>query len=234
MTLASAYALSLASLFESAPRASSATTKSARRGRPTESPTRAVPPSHPPTSRAGLPLSATALSLCIAATTVACGSRRRTNPNDGPTAPTAAPSASATASAPRVRSDELEPGNERAFNITMPTATDRLSVHDNTAIFFVHHPMPRVMRYLQRRLEIVNGDIHPLGAMIRNARVVTTVPGTTQDFVDVSVRDENGDGTLVTFWRRVDNVRQFATPGEALRAAGFDPATGHPLPGNND
>ena len=147
----------------------------------------------------------------------------------------AAPTSAATPTAiPRVRSDELEPGTEQAFHVTMPVLTDRVNVHDNTASYFVHHPMPRVMRYLQRRLEIVNGDIHPLGAMIRRARVLTTPPGSPPEFVDLSVRDESGEGTRVTLWRRIENQQRFNSAGDALRAAGFDPATGRPMQGNND
>lgn len=163
----------------------------------------------------------------------ACGQRSpRIEPSALP-APTATASAS-VAPPRRANSNELEPGTERMFNLTLPVGSILRGAHDNTASYFIAQPMPLVMRYLQRRLEIIDGDIHPLGAMIRRARVITAPESTTPQYVDVAIRDENGEGTQVTLWRRATNERRFDSLGDALRAAGFDPRTGRPLEGNND
>lgn len=126
---------------------------------------------------------------------------------------------------------ELEPGTLRAFGLVMPVGTVERLVTPSSKIFYVQAPMPKVMRYLQRRLEITHADIRPLGAMIRNARV-KTAPGGTPVIVDVGVRDE-GDRTLVTVWNRTVVPAPPRSMAEGLRAAGFDPRTGRPLPENN-
>jgi hypothetical protein len=128
-------------------------------------------------------------------------------------------------------STELEPGTLRAYGLLMPVGTVERLVTTNSKIFYVQAPMPRVMRYLQRRLEITTADIHPLGAMVRNARI-RTAPGSTPLFVDVGVRDE-GDRTVVTVWNRTALPAPNRSMSEGLRNAGFDPQTGRPLSSNN-
>ncbi len=127
---------------------------------------------------------------------------------------------------------DLEPGTIRAYGLLMPVGTVERLVTDATKIYYVQAPMPRVMRYLQRRLEITTGDIHPLGAMIRNARVRTTPDGQSI-FLDVGVRDE-GDRTLVTLWDRTPvPAAQGRSLDDSLRAAGIDPQTRRPAGTNN-
>lgn len=127
---------------------------------------------------------------------------------------------------------DLAPGSIRAFGVVMPIGTSEHLSEPAMKMFYVSAPMNRVMRYLQRRLLITEGDIRPLGAMIRRARVKFTPPGQTL-FVDVGVRDE-GDRTFVTMWNR-----PALPPGppigtaESLRIAGFDPDSGRPLIGNH-
>jgi hypothetical protein len=127
---------------------------------------------------------------------------------------------------------DLVPGSIRAFGLVMPIGTSEHLSDPSMKMFYVSAPMSRVMRYLQRRLTITDGDIRPLGALIRRARVKFTPPGQAL-FVDVGLRDE-GDRTFVTLWNRP------ALPpgppvgtGESLRMAGFDPDSGRPLIGNH-
>jgi hypothetical protein len=137
----------------------------------------------------------------------------------------------AAVAAPPVHGDDLEPGNLRAFGLLMPVGTNEQFANDSTKIFYVQGSLTRVMRYLERRLDIPNAEIHPLGAMIRNAHVRTTPDGENR-FVDVGLRDEN-DRTMVTVWNRSSLPVAPRTTAEGLRAAGFDPH-GRPLPQNNN
>jgi hypothetical protein len=128
---------------------------------------------------------------------------------------------------------DLLPGSVRAFGLVMPMGTTE-HLSDNTMkMFYVSAPMMRVMRYLQRRLVITNGDIRPLGALIRHAQVRFIDPALGQ-FVDVGVRDE-GDRTFVTVWNRPTAGRpdRPITAEQSMRLAGFDPDSGRPLERNN-
>lgn len=126
---------------------------------------------------------------------------------------------------------DLEPGTLRAFGLLMPVGSTEQFHTEQQRIFFVVAPFPRVMRYLQRRLEITTGDIHPLGALVRNARLRTAPEGQILR-LDVGVRDE-GERTVVTLWNRTAVAVPPRSMNDGLRAAGFDPATGRPLPENN-
>lgn len=128
--------------------------------------------------------------------------------------------------------NDLAPGSIRSFGVVMPMGTSEHLSEPAMQMFYVSAPMNRVMRYLQRRLIITDGDIRPLGAMIRRARVKFTPPGQAL-FVDVGVRDE-GDRTFVTMWNRPALPPGPAiSTGESLRIAGFDPDSGRPLIGNH-
>lgn len=127
---------------------------------------------------------------------------------------------------------DLVPGSIRAFGIVMPIGTSEHLSEPAMKMFYVSAPMSRVMRYLQRRLTITDGDIRPLGALIRRARVKFTPQGQTL-FVDVGLRDE-GDRTFVTIWNRPAlPPGPPVSTGESLRMAGFDPDSGRPLIGNH-
>nr|MBK7065540.1 hypothetical protein [Deltaproteobacteria bacterium] len=125
--------------------------------------------------------------------------------------------------------DDLLPGTLNAFGLPMPTVTQERLVTGDMKIFRVDAPMPRVMRYLEQRLEVHNADIHPLAAVIHRA-IVRGVQSNL--IVDVGVRDE-GDRTMVTVWNRTPPPAATAAPrtlDEGLRAVGFDPATGQYAP----
>ena len=111
----------------------------------------------------------------------------------------------------------------------MPTVTQERLGTDDMKMFRVDAPMPRVMRYLEQRLEVHDADIHPLAAVIHRA----IVRGVRSNLVvDVGVRDE-GDRTLVTVWNRTPPPSATATPptvDEGLRAVGVDPRTGQYAP----
>lgn len=127
---------------------------------------------------------------------------------------------------------DLVPGSIRAFGLVMPIGTSEHLADPSMKMFYVSAPMSRVMRYLQRRLTITDGDIRPLGALIRRARVKFTPPGQSL-FVDVGLRDE-GDRTFVTIWNRPAlPPGPPVSTGESLRMAGFDPDSGRPLIGNH-
>jgi hypothetical protein len=125
--------------------------------------------------------------------------------------------------------DDLLPGNLNAFGLPMPTVTQERLAADDMKIFRVDAPMPRVMRYLEQRLEMHDADIHPLAAVIHRA-IVRGVQSNL--IVDVGVRDE-GDRTMVTVWNRTPPPSATATPvtpEQGLRAVGVDPATGQYAP----
>jgi hypothetical protein len=126
---------------------------------------------------------------------------------------------------------ELVPGTIRAFGVLMPVGTTEALATETERMFYVQAPMSAVMRYLQARIDIVNGEIHPLGAMIRNAHVRTNGPDENY-VVDLGVRDENGR-TLVTLWNRSQQALPPRSTDEGFRAAGFDPATRRPVGQNN-
>jgi hypothetical protein len=129
----------------------------------------------------------------------------------------------------RSPSDDLLPGNLNAFGLPMPTVTQERLAVDDMKIFRVDAPMPRVMRYLEQRLEVHDADIHPLAAVIHRA-IVRGVQSNL--IVDVGVRDE-GDRTMVTVWNRTPPPSANAaptTPEQGLRAVGVDPATGQYAP----
>ncbi|MDB4928065.1 MAG: hypothetical protein JWM10_549 [Myxococcaceae bacterium] len=125
--------------------------------------------------------------------------------------------------------DDLLPGNLNAFGLPMPTVTQERLAVDDMKVFRVDAPMPRVMRYLEQRLEVHDADIHPLAALIHRA----IVRGVRSNLiVDVGVRDE-GDRTMVTVWNRTPPPAAIAapiTPEQGLRAVGVDPATGQYAP----
>ncbi len=118
------------------------------------------------------------------------------------------------------------------FGLLLPIGTQMHLEEVGMKMYYVPAPMNRVMRYLQRRLEVTNGDIHPLGAFIRRARVRFTPAGQAL-FVDVGLRDE-GDRTFVTVWNRPAlPIVMPLTSAESLVRAGFDPDSGRPLIGNH-
>ncbi|MEI8257175.1 MAG: hypothetical protein WCJ30_15995 [Deltaproteobacteria bacterium] len=126
---------------------------------------------------------------------------------------------------------ELIPGTIRAYGLLMPVGTTVAVEGERQRMFYVQAPMPAVMRYLQRRVDITTGEIHPLGAVIQNAHVRASTPG--ESFVvDLGVRDE-GDRTLVTLWNRSQQPVPARSVDEGFRAAGFDPRTGRPTGSNN-
>ncbi len=127
---------------------------------------------------------------------------------------------------------DLAPGDVRVFGLLLPLGTQQHLEEPGMKMFYVSAPMNRVMRYLQRRLEVTNGDIRPLGAFIRRARVRFTPPGQAL-FVDVGLRDE-GDRTFLTVWNRPAlPIAMPLTTAESLVRAGFDPDSGRPLIGNH-
>lgn len=131
---------------------------------------------------------------------------------------------------PRTESDELLPGTALAFGLALPVNTAVRFENSETRMYHVYAQMPRVMRYLQQRLEFATADIQPLGAMIRHARLRDNVVAIV---VDVGVRDE-GDRTLVTVWNRTFIPQaQPRSMEDALRAAGIDPQTHRALPRYN-
>lgn len=122
----------------------------------------------------------------------------------------------------RIDPDELLPGDAQAFGLPLPVNTAVRFEDTETRMYHVNAQMPRVMRYLQQRLEYATADIQPLGAMIRHARLRDNDASTV---VDVGVRDE-GDRTLVTVWNRTPIPQtQPRSLDDALRAAGIDPQT---------
>lgn len=136
-------------------------------------------------------------------------------------APRVAP-AESPAEESRVDPDELLPGTAQAFGLPLPVNTAVRFEDTETRMYHVNAQMPRVMRYLQQRLEFATADIQPLGAMIRHARLRDNDAPTV---VDVGVRDE-GDRTLVTVWNRTPIPQaQPRSMEDALRAAGIDPQT---------
>lgn len=126
--------------------------------------------------------------------------------------------------------DDLLPGSLNAFGLTLPSVAHEHLNADGMKMFKVDAPMPRVMRYLEQRLEFRDADVHPLAAMIHRA-IVRNIQ--TNFVVDVGVRDE-GERTLVTVWNRTPTpVAPDAAPrslSDGLRAAGIDPATGQYAP----
>ncbi len=159
--------------------------------------------------------------------------RRPVAPADAGVAPVeVTEDAAAVADVEYVDPSDLTPSSIRAFGVTMPVGTSEHLSEPGMKMFYVSAPMNRVMRYLQRRLTITDGDIRPLGAMIRRARVKFTPPGQAL-FVDVGVRDE-GDRTFVTIWNRPAlPIGGSISTAESLRLAGFDPDSGRPLIGNH-
>lgn len=162
-----------------------------------------------------------AVFVCAGGALVGCRRTRR-----APQPPTVAVMQSHVDEAPpeeqRVDPDELLPGSARAFGLTLPVNTAVRFESEETRMYHVNAQMPRVMRYLQQRLEFATADIQPLGAMIRNAHLRDTEAPTV---FDVGVRDE-GDRTLVTVWNRTPVPQpQPRSIEDALRAAGIDPRT---------
>ena len=167
-----------------------------------------------------------AVFVCAGGALVGCRRHRR-----APPPPTIVALQSSIAEAQpeeqRIDPDELLPGNARAFGLTLPVNTAVRFESDETRMYHVNAQMPRVMRYLQQRLEFATADIQPLGAMIRNAHLREPEGPTV---FDVGVRDE-GDRTLVTLWSRTPVPQpQTRSMADALRAAGIDPRTGRTEP----
>jgi hypothetical protein len=165
----------------------------------------------------------------VALLVAACGARHR-GPDASPTAPAVEtpPDASVVAQPTGL---DLEPGTLRTFGVVLPVgAVERLST-DASRVYEVEASVPRVMRYLERRIEVVQAEVHPLGAMVRGARV--RAPANGQGFVvDVGVRAD-GDRTTITLWNRTPVPIPPRSIEDGLRAAGLDPRTGRPLPQNN-
>ena len=174
--------------------------------------------------------------VMLATLVAGCRSRASTTTVEDPwaQAPAASPrvvDAGTEGTPSRAVAGELLPGTLRAFGVLMPVGTTEVLNTDNERMFYVQAPMAAVMRYLQARVEIVNGEIHPLGAFVRNAHVQQT--NATENFtVDLGVRDE-GDRTLVTLWNRSQAALPPRSTDEGFRAAGFDPATRRPTGQNN-
>jgi hypothetical protein len=171
------------------------------------------------------------LALASASATVVCSCRGPARPA-GNAEPAPEPvAASDVVVLARRDGSELEPGAARAFGLLMPAGAVERFVGDASRIYYVQAPMARVMRYLQRRLVITTAEIHPLGALVRNAQV-RVAPGAQPLFVDVGVRDE-GDRTMITVWNRTALPVPTRSLEEGMRAAGVDPQSGRPLPENN-
>jgi hypothetical protein len=117
------------------------------------------------------------------------------------------------------------PGSASAFGLALPSNTDVRFESDTTRMYHVNAQMPRVMRYLQQRIEYTVSDIHPLGAMIRSAHLRDVSDGA---IFDVGVRDE-GDRTLVTVWNRTPIPSAPRSMEDGMRAANMDPRTQHVL-----
>lgn len=126
--------------------------------------------------------------------------------------------------------DELLPGDQDAFGITMPIGTSVRFDGSDMKMFRVDAQMTRVMRYLEQRLEVSRADIHPLGAMLHHASLRDATQPST---VDVGVRDE-GDRTFVTIWNRTPATAPPQSLADGLRSAGIDPQTGRVLPAFNN
>lgn len=179
------------------------------------------------------------LGMCVVALLAAAihssGCRRRAAPR--PVAPVEAPAVDASAppagpAEPVAAADELLPGADQAFGLPLPVATTVR--HEGAGVKMLHVPasMPRVMRYLERRLVYQNAEIAALGSLLRGARVRDVQGALT---LDVGVRDE-GDHTLLTVWNRTPPPTPAATdnaPVDSLRAGGIDRSTGQPLPQYN-
>ena len=158
----------------------------------------------------------------------ACHRRPRTPEPPSPTVPAAVIEVRSVDDAPAM-SDDLLPGALIAFGLPMPTVTQERFNSSDMKMFRVDAPMPRVMRYLEQRLEVHDADIHPLAAVIHRA-IVRGVQSNL--IVDVGVRDE-GDRTMVTVWNRTPPPPSTNAPrsvDEGLRAVGFDPSTGQYAP----
>lgn len=151
------------------------------------------------------------------------GCRRARRPPPPPAIPTVPHQVAAPpVEEPRVDPEELLPGTSQAFGLALPVNTAVRFEDSETRMYHVNAQMPRVMRYLQQRLEFATADIQPLGALIRHARLRDNDAATV---VDVGVRDE-GDRTLVTVWNRTPVPQaQPRSMEDALRAAGIDPQT---------
>ncbi len=171
--------------------------------------------------------------LLLLSAVVACHRRPRATPSAS-----AAPVAAAVVQEQSLddappSNDDLLPGSLSAFGLAMPTVSREHLATDSMKTFRVEAPMPRVMRYLEQRLEMRDADIHPLAALIHRG-IVRNVQ--SNFVVDVGVRDE-GDRTLVTVWNRTPApVAADATPrslDDGLRAVGIDPATGQYAPEYN-
>jgi hypothetical protein len=158
----------------------------------------------------------------------ACRRTRAPQPPASATVPAVVAEVRDVEDAPRANNDLL-PGPLNAFGLRMPMASTAGLSSSDMKMFRVEAPMPRVMRYLEHRLDVHNADIHPLAAVIHHA----TVRGTESNMVvDVGVRDE-GDRTLVTVWNRTSPPAPSGAPpgvADGLRAVGIDPATGQYAP----
>ncbi len=163
------------------------------------------------------------LVLCaLAATSAACRRRPRRAPPPAVVAPASEAVLAADAGVVEAEPDELLPGRATAFGLTLPAVASARFEGDETRMYHVSAQMPRVLRYLEQRLEFNAADIQPLGAMIRGARLRE---GNATSVLDIGIRDE-GDRTLVTVWNRTPvAVTRTRTGEESLRAAGYDPQT---------
>ena len=162
----------------------------------------------------------------------ACHGHRRFAPDAGGASALVRRTVEADVDLTAAPSDELVPGPLNAFGLPLPSASRERFGNADTKMFTVEAAMPRVMRYLERRLEMRYADIHPLAAVIHGAVVKEARTGLV---IDVGVRDE-GERTLVTIWNRTPPTQALGsevTPEQGLRAAGIDPSTGRPLPSQN-
>lgn len=171
-----------------------------------------------------------ASALLSLSTVAACHRRPRTPPPPAAVPVVAAVVREQTVDDAPPASDDLLPGSISAFGLPMPTVAREHLASDGMKAFRIEASMPRVMRYLEQRLEMHDADIHPLAAMIHRA-IVRGVQSNL--IVDVGVRDE-GDRTLVTVWNRTPAPAAPPRSAEdSLRAVGIDPATGQFSPEYN-
>lgn len=132
------------------------------------------------------------------------------------------PTLSIPTSTAAVDTDELQQGSLVAFGLALPALAMTRVEGDETRMYHVQAQMPRVLRYIQQRLDYTSADVQPLNAMIRSARLRE---GNSSTVLDVGIRDE-GDRTLLTVWNRTPAPETLPrSRDDQLRAAGYDPQT---------
>lgn len=155
-------------------------------------------------------------------TATGCRRRRMAPQPDNIIRPTPPPIPTHTADPTPTDPDELQPGSLIAFGLVLPSFAAARIEGDETHMYHVQAQMPRVLRYLQQRLDYTNADIQSFNAMIRSARLRDGDPGTV---LDIGIRDE-GNRTLLTIWNRTPAPEAPSrSRDDQLRAAGYDPQT---------